>query len=185
MSTLKNNLPAQRIAILAHSGMPLWHSGEIGAAWNITNPNTLRTTLKRYNANKLLYRLHRGFYSTIPLEKLDLWLIGVRALQTYSYVSTETVLFNEGIINQPPGAITIISSVSKRFAINNNDFLVRKMRDDILYNASGIVIKDNIKIAEPERAVSDMLYYNPKKTFDAPGLINWDKVKEINSSLRK
>ena len=178
MSTLKNNLPAQRMMILAQTGMTLWHAKEIGVAWNITNSNTLRTTLKRYNAHKLLYRLYRGFYSTVPIEKLDSWLIGIRALHTYSYISTETILFNEGIINQPPSATTIISSVSRKFKIANNFFLSRKMCEDFLYNNSGIITKNNIKIATLERAVADMLYYNPRKTFDSPELINWKKVKK-------
>ena len=181
MSTLKNNLPAQRMMILAQSGMPLWHAKEIGVAWNITNPNTLRTTLKRYNAHNLLYRLYRGFYSTVPIEKLDSWLIGIRALHTFSYISTETILFNEGIINQPPCAITIISSVSRKFTIASQVFLSRKMRDDLLYNDSGIIIKENVKMATPERAVADMLYYNPRKTFDAPELIDWEKVKKLRN----
>jgi predicted transcriptional regulator of viral defense system len=184
MSTLKNNLPAQRMMILARSGMPLWHTREIGIAWNISNPNTLRTTLKRYNANKLLYRLYRGFYSTIPIEKLDPWLIGVRALQTYSYISIETILFKYGIINQPPSGITLISSVSKHFSIATHTFLVRKMRAGNLYNNIGIIKENNINIATPERAVADMLYYNPQKTFDTPNLINWSKVKKIISHLK-
>lgn len=181
MSTLKNNLPAQRMMILAQSGMPLWHAREIGVAWNITNSNTLRTTLKRYNAHNLLFRLYRGFYSTVPIEKLDPWLVGIRALHTYSYISMETILFNEGIINQPPNATTIISSVSRKFNVMKHYFLSRKMRADFLYNNSGIITKNNIKMATPERAVADMLYYNPQKTFDAPELINWKKVKKISN----
>ena len=184
MSTLRNNLPAQRMMILARSGMPLWHANEIGIAWNISNQNTLRTTLKRYNANKLLFRLHRGFYSTIPIEKIDPWLLGVRSLRTYSYISVETILFKAGIINQPPEVITLISSVSKRFSIAGRSFLVRKMRDENLYNKIGIIKKNDINIATPERAVADILYYNPQKTFDAPNLINWKKVKKIISQFK-
>ncbi len=184
MSTLKNNLPAQRMMILARSGMTLWHAKEIGVAWNITNSNTLRTTLKRYNSHNLLYRLYRGFYSTVPIEKLDSWLIGIRALHTYSYISTETILFNEGIINQLPSATTIISSVSRKFKIANNVFLSRKMRNNFLYNNSGIITTNNIKMATPERAIADMLYYNPRKIFDSPELINWKKVKKITSNFK-
>jgi len=34
-----------------------------------------------------------------------------------------------------------------------------------------------------ERAVADILYFNPKFYFDSPNLINWTKVEEIKKKV--
>jgi len=183
MSTVKNNLPAQRIMTLARSEMPLWHANEIGVAWNISNANTLRTTLKRYHGNGLLYRLYRGFYSTVPASKLDSWLLGARALHTYSYVSTETVLFKDGIINQLPNAVTLVSSISRRFAVAGQRFVARKMRDDYLFNDAGITVDGYVRVATTERAVADMLYYNPRASIDGAKLVDWNAVHDLSEEI--
>ncbi len=57
------------------------------------------------------------------------------------------------------------------------------MQDKFLFNDKGIVKKDGIKRANLERAVADMLYYDPYYHFDAPNLINWKKVKEIQKII--
>lgn len=117
------------------------------------------------------------------MNEIDPFCLGIVALHRYAYVSTKSVLVKEGIIFQEVKYITLVSNISKRFEIAGNNFLVRKMRDDYLHNETGIFKKEKIRIASKERAIFDMLYFNPKYYFD--GKINWEKVKQIENEIIK
>ena len=57
------------------------------------------------------------------------------------------------------------------------------MKTNFLYNSVGIYEKDGVNYACVERAVADLLYFNPKYYFDASLKIDWDRVKEIKKLL--
>jgi len=118
-------------------------------------------------------------YSLIPVDELDPILLGIKAMHKYAYISAETILFREGIINQKPGSITIISSQSMKFQVNKNSYISRQLNDRYLFNPEGIMKLGQILTASVERAVADLLYFNPKTYFDAAELINWERVYEI------
>lgn len=101
MCTVKTN-QAQRIALLAEKGEVIFHAKDLAKFWKINNLNTLYTVLKRYTQQRLIYRIFKGLYSLIPPEKLDKQLLGSRIINGYNYLSTETILFQNAIINQPP-----------------------------------------------------------------------------------
>lgn len=161
----------------------LYHTQDLALLWNIDNKNTLYTAIARYVKKGILIAIHKGFYSTVPIDRLDPNLIGASYLHSFSYVSTETVLANHGVIAQIPQVITFISSVSKKFTISNNRYLARKMKLKFLLNYTGIEEKDTVFIATLERAVFDMLYFNPKYFFDNSKLIHWDHVKKLQREI--
>ena len=183
MSTGKSNTTLKRFAELAKMGELVFHTKDLSNLWQIENPNTLHTTLTRYAKQKLLFRIFRGFYSLKPVEQIDPLLLGVKALHTYAYVSGETVLAKSGIIQQNVSQITLISSKSKKFSIGDNQYYSRKLSDRFLYNSTGIIKQDGINTATTERAVADLLYFNPKYYFDAAYLIDWEKVKDIQKRI--
>ncbi len=183
MSTVKRNIVFKRFAQLTSLNEIVFTFKDLANLWGIINLNTLYTTLKRYTQNGLLYRVHRGLYSIKPIFQVDPYLLGIKALHQYSYVSTESVLFDLGIINQKIDYITLVSSSSKRFTIVDNNYIVRQLKDDYLYNDSGIIERDGIRIATLERAIADLLYFNPKYHFDAHNLINWLKVKKLQKII--
>jgi len=183
MSTGKSNTTLKRFAELAKMGELVFHTKDLSNLWQIENPNTLHTTLTRYAKQKLLFRIFRGFYSLKPVEQINPLLLGVKALHTYAYVSGETVLAKSGIIQQNVSQITLISSKSKKFSIGDNQYYSRKLSDRFLYNPTGIIKQDGINTATTERAVADLLYFNPKYYFDAAYLIDWEKVKDIQKRI--
>ena len=67
---------------------------DIGLIWQIKNPNTLYTTLKRYTQKQILFRLKKGIYSIKPLDKLPIVEIASALIGGYNYLSCETVLSN-------------------------------------------------------------------------------------------
>lgn len=183
MSTVKKNTILHRFAKIAVLNEAIFHIDDLANLWGIKNENTLHTTLKRYVKQGLLFRIYRGFYSIKPVDKLDPYLLGLKAIYGHGYISTETVLISSGIIQQSIGEITLISSKSIRFSIGGNNYRSRMLADKYLYNPAGIKEKNGIKIASMERAIADLLYFNPKTYFDAGNLINWKKVKKIQKEI--
>ncbi len=44
-------------------------------------------------------------------------------------------------------------------------------------------MRDGVNYATVERAVADLLYFNPKYYFDGNSRIDWKKVKEIQGII--
>lgn len=176
---LKKNKPD----LLIKSPQNLFHTQDLALLWGIDNKNTLYTTIKRYVKKGTLIRIQKGFYSKVPLNQLNPVRLGISFLHCYSYLSTESILAEEGVISQSIPHITLISSKSKRFEVAGNSYISRQMKDEFLFNEAGIKRKSDIKRAGLERAVADIQYYNEEYHFDASDLINWGKVEKIKETV--
>ncbi|MFA4817722.1 MAG: type IV toxin-antitoxin system AbiEi family antitoxin domain-containing protein [Parcubacteria group bacterium] len=189
MSTAKYNnksnkgLYLSRFYQIAKLGITVFHVNDLANLWQIKDPNNLHTTLKRYVQKGLLIRIYRGLYSLKPVEQLDSALVGMKALHRYAYVSTETVLAQAGIIQQKIDQVTLVSSISKKFFVGSFNFHSRQLADKFLYNEIGIINENGAKKASAERAVADLLYFNPSAYFDAEKLIDWKKVKIVQKAI--
>lgn len=189
MSTEKYNIQSNpsaiegRFAALARMGEVVFHARDLAVIWGIDNENTLHTTLSRYARSGLLFRLQNGLYSIKPPRDIDPFLIGVKAIHGFCYVSTETVLSRAGLIQQQLSHITLVSTVSKRFILAGRAFRSRRMAEIYLFNEEGIERVGSIYIASPTRAIADMLYFNPHYHFDASAHIDWDEVKRVQSAV--
>jgi len=172
-----------RIDTLLKLKEKLFHTNDLSLLWGITNKNTLYTTIKRYVQKGILIPVHKGFYSTVSLDQIDPFKLAVGYLHRFAYVSCETVLIREGIIFQKENYLTLVSNVSKKFKISNNSYFVRRLKDSYIYNDRGIDRIDGVMTASVERAVADLLYFNPNYYFDNKKKIDWKKVKEIQKVI--
>lgn len=172
-----------KLGLLLEHPQNLFHTQDLALLWGIDNKNTLYTTIKRYVQKGVLIRIKRGFYSKVPVKQLNPVKIGMGFLHSFCYLSTESILTREGIISQSIPYITLISNESKKFEIMGNFYISRQMKDEFLFNETGIIEKDGIREAVLERAVADMIYYDPSYHFDAPRLVDWNKVKEVQKKV--
>jgi predicted transcriptional regulator of viral defense system len=173
-----------KIGILIQQPQKLFHTSDLKVLWNISNQNTLYKTITRLIKKKVLISVQKGFYSVIPLNQLDPIEIGFRAINHFSYLSTESVLSKNGIINQSPTKITFVSSSPANFNINEVSYLVRQLKPQCLNNSVGIIQNDKgVFVATTERAIADMLYFQPNYHFDANSIINWDLVKSYQQQI--
>ena len=180
MSTGSHN----RFAELAKLGEVVFHTDDLANLWRISNKNTLYTTIKRYVQQGLLVRLQKGFYAIKSPAEIDPLLLGIKALHGYAYVSTETILASEGVIQQEVPAITLISSTTKRFTIAGHSYYSRKLADEFLFRSDGILVAEQgVRKAAVPRAIADMLFVNPHAYFDADNLINWKTVQELQKKI--
>lgn len=172
-----------RIDVLLKANQKLFHTRDLALLWGIANNNTLYTTIKRYVNKKILIPIHKGFYSTISLDSIDPYQLGISYLHSFAYISCETVLFQKGIIFQKPVYISLISNKTRKFKIKINQYHSRKLPDKYLFNSIGIDLQNNVLFATCERAIADMLYFNPQYHFDNKIGINRKKVKEIQKEV--
>ncbi|MDD4026905.1 MAG: hypothetical protein PHO75_01785 [Candidatus Shapirobacteria bacterium] len=173
-----------KIGVLIQQPQKLFHTSDLKVIWGVLNQNTLHKTIARLVKKGILINIQKGFYSIVPLNQLDPVEIGFRAINHFSYLSTESVLSKNGIINQSPSKITFISSIPANFILNENSYLVRQLKPQCLNNTIGIIQNDKgVFIADTERAVADMLYFQPNYHFDAYNLINWSLVKNYQKQI--
>jgi hypothetical protein len=172
-----------RLNELIKSDRNIYHSNDLAILWDISNKNTLYTTIKRYVQKGVLIPIYKGLYSTVPISELDPLELGRAVIHRYTYLTTESVLAQAGIISQATYAYTFVSSLSKKATVGSMSFLFRKLKDDYLYNPTGIVNQDGNFVATTERAVADMLYFNPKYHFDLAESIDFEKVRRIQKEI--
>ncbi|MEK7127976.1 MAG: hypothetical protein AAB933_00215 [Patescibacteria group bacterium] len=165
------------------SGEAIFRDTDLAVIWGISNKNTLYTTIKRYAQHRLLNRVRQGVYTINISDTLNPDIVGAKILHEYCYISAETVLERAGILKQKIKNITFVSGSSKKFSVGANSFSSRQMKTNFLYNSVGIYEKDGVNYACVERAVADLLYFNPKYYFDASLKIDWDRVKEIKKII--
>lgn len=177
-------MTTDKIGILAQQPQKLFHTSDLKTLWNIINQNTLYKTITRLIKKSVIFRVQKGFYSIVPIDQLDPIEIGFRSIKNFSYLSTESVLSKNGIINQSPNKITFISSNPSNFSINGILYLVRQLKPQCLNNSLGITQNDKgVFVANTERAIADMLYFQPNYHFDADNIIDWKLVKNYQQQI--
>ena len=69
--------------------------------------------------------------------------------------------------------------MSREIDVDGNTYSYRRIKGDIIINTIGIIRKDNINIATPERAFLDMLYLNKDYYFDNLNPLNRLLISQI------
>ena len=178
------NTKVNKPAALLQSKQTLFHTHDLAALWNISNTNTLYTTISRFVRGQTLIPIQKGLYSKIPLNQTDPLELGVFLLHPYAYVSCETILTMTGIIHQAAYQYSLVSSVSKIYSLLTLNYKIRKLSEKYLFNTAGITTNErSIMTASTERAIADLLYFQPTYHFDASATINWEKVKNIQQEV--
>jgi hypothetical protein len=172
-----------RINELIKLDRKIFHSNDLALLWNITNKNTLYTTIKRDVQKGVLLTIYKGLYSTVPLSKLDPLELGRAIIHRYTYLSTESVLAQAGVIAQATYAYTFVSNQPRKVSVGKWSFLFRQLKENYLNNPSGILNHNGVFMASTERAVADMLYFNPRYHFDVPESIDFEKVRSIQKGV--
>ncbi len=97
-----------------------------------------------------------------------------------AYISLEYVLRKAGIMFQYSSQITAISYLSRTINVGKNEFVFRKIKNELLYNSTGIVMSGNgVSQATPARAFLDTLYLSKEYYFDALERLDKEAVKKI------
>lgn len=145
--------------------------------WQYKNYRSLIRRISYLNKSGKLKKIHRGLYSIVGRKINELEL--ANKVRIPSYLSFETVLYTEGLIFQWDSRITLAAKNSEEIQVGGLGLVFRKLKDPILLNLMGIKKEDNYYVASKERALLDMLYINPKFTFDNLRGVDFAKLKEL------
>ncbi len=97
-----------------------------------------------------------------------------------SYISLEYVLQNAGVVFQYNNQITSISYLSRTIDIEENSYVFRKIKGEILVDTRGILrLENGVNIATPERAFLDVLYLNANYYFDNLNPLNKELIYKL------
>lgn len=161
---------------LMRSKNTIFTTKDVSLLWQEPDVDFVRKKLYRYIKSGKLYSVRKGVYAKDKnYEKYEL----ATKIFTPSYISFETVLAKAGIVFQFYSQIFVASYLTREFTVDDQTYVLKKVKDAILTNRTGINVRDNYFIASPERAFLDVVYLNKEYYFDNLSSINWDKVNEI------
>jgi predicted nucleotidyltransferase component of viral defense system len=169
--------------ILLQSGQKIFTTAGLAVLWDISNRNSLIKTIERYVSRGILFRIYKGLYSTLPLEKLDEYEIGCAIGGSFSYISAETVLSKNGIILQDIKKVTLFAKKQKEVTIGKTTYLCRYLNNQYLLNRVGIKDEKGYAVATVERALADIRHINPKFFVDNQLSVNEKDVNKLSKEI--
>jgi hypothetical protein len=172
-----------RLSELLQLDRKIIHTNDLAILWGIADKHNLYMTITRYIDKGVLFPIYKGLYSTVPISSLNPLELGQAIIHRYTYLTTESILSQAGIISQVVYDYTFVADISKRVTVDPWSFRFRQLKDEYLYNPTGIVNQGGVFIASIERAVADILYFNPKYNFDIPEGIDFEKVRSIQKEI--
>ena len=164
------------IVKLYQSSKTVLTTKDLALLWGENNMDSLKAKLSYYVKKGALIRLSRGIFAKNkeynPLELAT-------SIYTPAYISFETALREEGVIFQHYNTIYVAGRRSKTVVIGSRTFTYRKLKNEVLFNPTGVIDKGNYAIAGPERAFLDMLYLFPSFYFDNLRTIDWEACSTL------
>ena len=170
-----NNKPDIILAIYSDN-RTVFRLKDIAMLTGETNFQSLNKKLNYHVKTGKLQNPRKGIY-TKPNYKTEEMAC---TIYTPSYISLEFVLQKAGIVFQYDSRITVISYLSRNIKIDGQEYLYRKLKNELLINTEGIDRKPNqINIATPERAFLDVLYLNKEYYFDNLNPLNKELIYKL------
>lgn len=169
--------------LLLKSGKTIFTPSDIGNILKIKNKNYLLVYINRMKKRGEITMLKKGLY-TIQ-DNFNFFELANK-LRTPSYVSLQSVLFQQGVIFQDySNIITSISYNSFKTKLLNKNFIYHKMKISLLSNPKGVINDGLIKKASLERAIFDCFYIFGDYHLDNLKPVNKDLLFEIAKELDK
>jgi len=157
--------------LLLKSKKTVFRVEDIGKILGIANKKYLLVYINRMKKRGEIEMVKKGIY---VLNKNYNILELANKIKSPSYVSLQTVLYNEGIIFQDfTTTITSVSNNSYKIKLTEKLFVYHKIKETILTNPLGIIFQGMARVAIKERAIADTLYLFGDYYFD--NLENVDK----------
>lgn len=164
------------LSVILRSQKTVFSTKEIGLLWRETNSDRLKSRLSYYVAEGKLSRVRRGLYvKDTNYNHFEL----ANKIFIPSYISFETVLTRTGLVFQYYGLISSAAYLSREVEIDGQNYSYTKIRNEILTNTSGVIIKDGVSVATTERAMLDTIYAHKDYHFDSLDAVDWNKVRSL------
>ena len=162
---------SQRLKILDNTKKTVFVTKDLRSIWQ-ESPRTTIVIAKRMVDKGLLLKLAKGYYvlnqDYNPYELANL-------IVSPSYVSFGSSLSYWDVCFQFTNIIYSVANLNYSRKIKDTTYKYYAIKKKLFFNLEGVLIKDNISIATPERAILDSFYFGL--------LINIDNAEKINFTL--
>ncbi|MBI5022877.1 MAG: hypothetical protein HZC05_01775 [Candidatus Magasanikbacteria bacterium] len=164
------------IVILLKTKRTVFSTKDLAMLWKIDDLNYLKVKVYRLVKSGALKRIKKGFFAFD--DNYNVWELANK-LCSPSYVSLRTVLAASGVIFQYDSTIYSIAKNSRVVTVGKQKFVYQKIKNEVLFNITGLKITNDCTSAVLERAILDTLYLQKDCYFDNIRPINWDMCFEF------
>jgi predicted transcriptional regulator of viral defense system len=167
---------SERLKILVDSGKTVFRPGDLRVLWRM-KPLNAKVSARRMVERGLLLKITWGYYalrSTYDVCEL------ANSIISPSYVSFNTALFRAGVNFQQRGSVDSVATIGYRKTVQGRQFAYYAMKDTLFFNLEGVLTRDNLAIATPERAILDALYFGLLPDIDDPDKIDRKYLKDLS-----
>lgn len=167
---------SERLKILNQSQKTVFRLRDLKDLWGDKELNA-KIAAKRMTEKNLFYRISKGYYA---LDKdYNLYELA-NLIVSPSYVSFNSALFYHNVCFQMRKTIDSVALFNYKKKIQKTVFQYFAMKRDLFFNLEGIVFRDKVSLALPERAILDCFYFGFLPSIDAEEKINFNYLKELS-----
>jgi len=146
---------SERLKILIDSGKTVFKLSELQILWRENQLNTKISALRMLKKS-LIIRITKGYYALN--YNYNIYELANLIIKP-SYVSFNSALSYKGLNFQPRKEIDSVSLINYKKIINNVQYKYFSMKKELFFNLEGVIIRDNVSVACPERAMLDCFYF--------------------------
>jgi len=177
-----------KISQLLRQGKTIFSIDDLAVIWQISERRKLVEIIKYYLRTGQLVSVRRGVYA---LDEKYSPLEAAQKIFPPCYISCHTALALHGINFQYYETIHCMAAKGKIVTLPEQTIVYHQLKDELLFNETGLVWQDNYLLAGPERAIIDALYLHPDSVFDHLASIDSDlllalaQIYDKQSIIRK
>jgi len=171
-----------KIEILLRSPQKIFTVDDLAIMWQISDRRKLAEVIKYYLRVKRLFRVFRGVYALDQNYSEQELAVN---LFPPAYISYITALGIHGISFQYYDSIHVMATASKTITLPlGKKIIFHQLKDEILFDETGLITEQNYLIASPERTICDTLYLQPTYVFDRLSGVNIQNLREVVAIYR-
>jgi hypothetical protein len=159
---------SDRLKMLMESGRTVFTPLDLRMIWRANTLNA-KINIVRMAQKGLVVRLATGIYALN--DRYNRYELGNRILSP-SYVSFQSALFLAGVNFQARDEIGSVALRDHRKKVGNALYTYASMKRDLFFSAEGVVMREGVAMALPERAILDSFYFGYLPDIDDASKLN-------------
>jgi predicted transcriptional regulator of viral defense system len=159
---------SERLKILMESGRTVFTPLDLRMLWRLNTLNA-KISAVRMVEKSLMVRLASGFYALH--DRYNRYELANRIVAP-SYVSFQSALFYAGVNFQAREEVASVALRNHRKEVGNTLYTYVAMKKELFFNADGLVTREGVSMALPERAILDSFYFGYLPDIDDTGKLN-------------
>jgi len=172
---------SERLKILMESGRTVFTPLDLRMLWRV-NALIAKVSVIRMVEKGLVIRLATGYYALN--DRYNRYELANRVLSP-SYVSFQSALFYAGINFQARHEIGSAALRASRKKVGNTLYTYAAMKRDLFFNTEGVVTREGVAVALPERAILDSFYFGYLPDIDDASKLNKTFLEKLSALYPK